>query len=136
MAYPKEVRDALVLQRKHVAHFVPQIQTGKMLHPRRIKKCNYGTHSGVSAIVVTHPNVNSVVTSGSTFDIRWVAAPYAEMAFGGDEQFEIIVQRRGPDVRTAIYAAQRVDILKGKFSWKVPKGMMEGLYFIRVRTLF
>ena len=56
------------------------------------------------------------------------------MAFGNDEQFEIIVQRRGPDVRTAIYATQSVDILKGKFSWKVPKNMIEGLYFIRVRV--
>ena len=56
------------------------------------------------------------------------------MAFGNDEQFEIIVQRRGPDVRTAIYATQSVDILKGKFSWKVPENMIEGLYFIRVRV--
>ena len=76
MAYPKEVREALVLQRQHVAHFVPQIQAGKKLHPRRIKKCDYRTHNGVSAIVVTQPNVNSVVVPGSTFDIRWVAAPY------------------------------------------------------------
>jgi len=133
MLYPSEVRKALVMQREHVQHFVPQIQAGKKLHPRRIKKCKYGTHNGVSAIVVTHPNVDSVVVPGTTFDIRWIAAPYAEMAFGNDEFFEIIVQERGPHVKTAIYATQKTDILKGSYSWQVPKDMKDGTYFIRIR---
>lgn len=77
--------------------------------------------------------MDSIVVPGSTFKIKWVAAPYAEMAFGGDETFEIICMRRGPDVRTAIYVTQKTDILKGYFLWKVPSQMPEGRYFIAIR---
>lgn len=135
MGYPPRVRQALALQRRHIAHFVPQIQAGRQIRTSQVRPCKYGTHNGMSAVVVTHPNEDTTIAPGDTYTIRWSVAPYATLVYGGDDEIEIILQRRGPDVRVATYVTKACDLLKGSFTWNVPKTTVEGSYFISLRRL-
>jgi len=131
IALPPVVRQALALQRRHIAHFVPQIEAGRKIRMSRVKKCEYGTHNGMSALVITHPNEKTVITPGSTFVFRWIAAPYAPLIFGGTD-VEIVIVRKKP--RSVTFITRKVDLLGGSYAWDVPKDYETGSnFFICIR---